>query len=93
LWACCSLENLRLARAILSSCDDRGGRPADHAARPLADPIQWTPEQQEQIQAIARDTIPGIKTHAIPTGLQVQVGPDGIVKYLMERIDDIMQQK
>ncbi|WRT64443.1 uncharacterized protein IL334_001375 [Kwoniella shivajii] len=53
----------------------------------------WTPEQQEEIQKIARDTIPGIKTHGIPTGLQVQVGPDGIVKYLMERIDDIMSQK
>lgn len=61
--------------------------------RSPADTTQWTPEQQEQIQAIARDTIPGIKTHAIPTGLQVQVGPDGVVKYLMERIDDIMQQK
>ncbi|AAW41377.1 hypothetical protein CNA08170 [Cryptococcus deneoformans JEC21] len=53
----------------------------------------WTPEQQEEIQRIARETIPGIKTHAIPTGLQVQVGPEGIVKYLMERIDEIMTQK
>ncbi|WWC90306.1 uncharacterized protein L201_005239 [Kwoniella dendrophila CBS 6074] len=53
----------------------------------------WTPEQQEEIQTIARETIPGIKTHGIPTGLQVQVGPDGIVKYLMERIDDIMAQE
>ncbi|KLT46543.1 hypothetical protein CC85DRAFT_253674 [Cutaneotrichosporon oleaginosum] len=51
----------------------------------------WTPKEQEEIQRIARETIPGIKTHAIPTGLQVQVGPDGIVKYLMERIDDIMK--
>ncbi|BEJ15684.1 hypothetical protein CspHIS471_0502890 [Cutaneotrichosporon sp. HIS471] len=51
----------------------------------------WTPDEQEEIQRIARETIPGIKTHAIPTGLQVQVGPDGIVKYLMERIDDIMK--
>ncbi|BEI84947.1 hypothetical protein CcaverHIS002_0503480 [Cutaneotrichosporon cavernicola] len=51
----------------------------------------WTPVEQEEIQRIARETIPGIKTHAIPTGLQVQVGPDGVVKYLMERIDDIMK--
>ncbi|GAA5854784.1 hypothetical protein JCM8547_004071 [Rhodosporidiobolus lusitaniae] len=50
----------------------------------------WTPEQQEEIQKIAREVVPDIKTHAIPTGLQVQVGPDGIVKYLMERIDDVM---
>lgn len=53
---------------------------------------QWTPEQQEEIQRIARETIPGIKTHAIPTGLQVKVGPDGVIKYLMERIDEIMKQ-
>ncbi|KAK1926889.1 hypothetical protein DB88DRAFT_475937 [Papiliotrema laurentii] len=52
----------------------------------------WTPEQQEEIQRIARDTIPGIKTHGIPTGLQAQAGPDGVVKYLMERIDRIMTE-
>lgn len=53
---------------------------------------QWTPEQQEEIQSIARKAIPGIKTHAIPTGLQVKVGPEGIVKYLVERIDEIMAE-
>ncbi|PWN86830.1 hypothetical protein FA10DRAFT_304719 [Acaromyces ingoldii] len=52
----------------------------------------WTPEQQEEIQSIARKAIPGIKTHAIPTGLQVKVGPEGIVKYLVERIDEIMAE-
>ncbi|BGP18775.1 hypothetical protein JCM10213_004266 [Rhodosporidiobolus nylandii] len=52
----------------------------------------WTPEQQEEIQKIAREVVPGIKTHAIPTGLQVKVGPDGIVSYLMERIDEVMAQ-
>ncbi|CAD6584382.1 MAG: hypothetical protein TREMPRED_003826 [Tremellales sp. Tagirdzhanova-0007] len=52
----------------------------------------WTPEQQEEIQQIARDTIPGIKIHAIPTGLQVQVGPEGVVKYIIERIDEIMSE-
>lgn len=50
----------------------------------------WTPEEQAEIQQIARDTVPGIKTHAIPTGLQVKVGPEGVVQYLMERIDEIM---
>nr|XP_018264239.1 uncharacterized protein I303_04121 [Kwoniella dejecticola CBS 10117]OBR86397.1 hypothetical protein I303_04121 [Kwoniella dejecticola CBS 10117] len=59
----------------------------------LCSSSQWTPEQQQEIQKIARDTIPGIKTHGIPTGLQVQVGPEGIVQYLMERIDEIMEQK
>lgn len=54
--------------------------------------FQWTPEQQQEIFRIARETVPGIKTHAIPTGLQVQVGPEGVVKYLMEQIDGIMAQ-
>ncbi|WWC90325.1 uncharacterized protein L201_005258 [Kwoniella dendrophila CBS 6074] len=53
----------------------------------------WTPEQQEEIQKIAKETIPGIKTHAAPTGLQAQGGPEGVVKYLMGRIDEIMKEK
>ncbi|KAL7419970.1 hypothetical protein Q5752_004933 [Cryptotrichosporon argae] len=52
----------------------------------------WTPEEQAEIQRIARETIPGIKTHGIPTGLQQKVGPDGIVEYLMGVIDDVMTQ-
>lgn len=52
--------------------------------------LQWTPEEQEQIQQIARDTIPGIKTHGIPTGLQVKEGPEGVVRYLTAQIDAIM---
>ncbi|KAL1412154.1 hypothetical protein Q8F55_003161 [Vanrija albida] len=52
--------------------------------------ILWTPEEQEQIQQIARDTIPGIKTHGIPTGLQVKEGPEGVVRYLTGQIDTIM---
>ncbi|CAO1637698.1 unnamed protein product [Jaminaea pallidilutea] len=50
----------------------------------------WTPEQHEHIQRKAREVIPGIKTHAVPTGLQKEVGPQGIIDYLTERIDTIM---
>ncbi|KAJ9123163.1 hypothetical protein QFC22_001356 [Naganishia vaughanmartiniae] len=50
----------------------------------------WTPEQQEEIQRIARTTIPGIRTAAIPTGLQVERGPDAVVEFLKEKIDDVM---
>ena len=28
----------------------------------------------------------GIKTHAIPQGLQVEKGPDAIVEYLLENV-------
>ncbi|KAG7528367.1 hypothetical protein FFLO_06207 [Filobasidium floriforme] len=50
----------------------------------------WTPDQQAQIQQIARDTIPGIRTAAIPTGLQVDQGPDAVVQFLKGKIDEIM---
>ncbi|CAO1637719.1 unnamed protein product [Jaminaea pallidilutea] len=50
----------------------------------------WTPEQQEHIQRTASEVIPGIKTHAIPTGLQKEVDPLGIIDYLTERIDTTM---
>jgi hypothetical protein len=44
----------------------------------------WTPEEAEEIQHIARETVPGIKTMAIPHGLQVERGPDAIVEFLKE---------
>nr|XP_031858610.1 uncharacterized protein CI109_005990 [Kwoniella shandongensis]KAA5525682.1 hypothetical protein CI109_005990 [Kwoniella shandongensis] len=53
----------------------------------------WTPEQQEEIQQIARNTIPGIKTHAIPSGLQQKSGVEGVIQYLGETIDEIMAKK
>lgn len=46
----------------------------------------WTAEEAEQIQALARSIVPGIKTHAIPSGLQVERGPDAIVEYLVEKV-------
>ena len=46
----------------------------------------WTPEESEKIQAIARSIVPGIKTHAIPQGLQAEKGPDAVVEYLKEQI-------
>ncbi|CAD6566462.1 MAG: hypothetical protein CYPHOPRED_000735 [Cyphobasidiales sp. Tagirdzhanova-0007] len=51
----------------------------------------WTPEQQATIQRIAKETVPGIKTYAIPTGLQVQIGPEGIAKHLADRMDLILE--
>jgi hypothetical protein len=46
----------------------------------------WTPEQSSEIQAIARSTVPGIKTTALPQGLQVERGPDAVVEYLLEKV-------
>jgi riboflavin synthase len=44
----------------------------------------WTPQESDEIQRIARETVPGIKTMAIPQGLQVEKGPDAVVEFLKE---------
>lgn len=46
----------------------------------------WTPEESQQVFETARSIVPGIKTHAIPQGLQVERGPDAVVEYLEEKI-------
>lgn len=50
----------------------------------------WTPSESSEIQTIARETIPGIKTMAIPQGLQVEKGPDAIVEFLIEKVPELM---
>jgi hypothetical protein len=46
----------------------------------------WTPEESAEIQAIAKEKKPGIKTMALPQGLQVERGPDGVFEWLMEKL-------
>ena len=50
----------------------------------------WTKEQADEIHAIAREHQPQIKTHGIPTGLQVEEGPDAIVEYLVEKVPPLL---
>ncbi|KAF2666586.1 hypothetical protein BT63DRAFT_427030 [Microthyrium microscopicum] len=50
----------------------------------------WSPEESAEIQRIAKEIIPDIKTHAIPQGLQVQRGPDAIVEYLDEQVPKLL---
>lgn len=45
----------------------------------------WTKEESDEVQRIAKETIPGIKTMAIPQGLQVEKGPDAVVAFLKEK--------
>jgi hypothetical protein len=45
----------------------------------------WTKEESDEIQGIAKETVPGIKIMAIPQGLQVQKGPDAVVEFLKEK--------
>jgi len=50
----------------------------------------WTPEEASKIQAIAKEADPSIKTVAIPEGLQVQQGPDGVFAWLMEHVPEVI---
>lgn len=50
----------------------------------------WTPEQSTEIINNAKRLVPGIKTHAIPEGLQVAKGPQGVVDYLVEVLPPIL---
>ncbi|KAH7374305.1 hypothetical protein BKA66DRAFT_468220 [Pyrenochaeta sp. MPI-SDFR-AT-0127] len=50
----------------------------------------WTPEEAAKIRQIAEKDRPGIKTHAIPEGLQVERGPDAVVEYLMDVVPGLL---
>jgi hypothetical protein len=39
-----------------------------------------------------RKARPGIKTYAIPHGLQVEKGPDAIVEHLVENVPKLLEQ-
>ena len=51
----------------------------------------WTPEESAEIRGIARESVPGIKTYAIPQGLQVEQGPDAIVAHLKEKLPELIE--
>ena len=66
-----------------------------HLSRILTPPKQfsasmWTAEEAAEIRSLARSIVPNIKTHAIPTGLQVEGGPDAIVKHLLENVPALL---
>jgi hypothetical protein len=50
----------------------------------------WTPAQSRLIQSIARDIVPGIRTFAVPQGMQVKKGPDAVIEYVEGNLDEII---
>lgn len=50
----------------------------------------WTLEESARIQAIAKVTVPGITTMALPQGLQVEKGPDGVFDYIIEKLPNLL---
>ncbi|CZT45862.1 uncharacterized protein RSE6_06218 [Rhynchosporium secalis] len=51
----------------------------------------WTKDESDEILRIAKETVPVIKTMAIPQGLQVEKGPDAVVEYLKEKWPGLVQ--
>lgn len=50
----------------------------------------WSAEEASEIHSLAKSVVPDIKYHAIPTGLQVERGPDAIVEYLVEKVPALL---
>lgn len=50
----------------------------------------WTADEAKEIYSLAKSIVPDIKYHAIPTGLQVERGPDAIVEYLVEKVPPLL---
>lgn len=50
----------------------------------------WSADEADTIHAMAKSIIPDIKLHAIPTGLQVERGPDAVVEYLVDKVPPLL---
>ncbi|KAH6950167.1 hypothetical protein DER45DRAFT_91668 [Fusarium avenaceum] len=62
----------------------------EHKPDVLFSASMWSAEEAEQIHSMAKSIVPNIKLHAIPTGLQVERGPDAIVEYLVEKVPPLL---
>ncbi|KAI7762987.1 hypothetical protein LZL87_011130 [Fusarium oxysporum] len=50
----------------------------------------WTEEESTEMRETAKSIIPGIKTYAIPHGLQVEGGPQAVVEHLREQFPKLL---
>lgn len=41
--------------------------------------------------AVAKETVPGLKTLSLPYGLQVEKGPDAVVEYIEEHLPVLLE--
>jgi len=51
----------------------------------------WSPEESLKVRTEAEQLVPGLKTFAIPQGLQVERGPDAIVEFLVENLPGLLE--
>ncbi|KAK7546359.1 hypothetical protein IWX49DRAFT_504952 [Phyllosticta citricarpa] len=52
----------------------------------------WTPQQSQEAQEVAKRIVPGIKTSALPQGLQVEQGPDAVVEYIKDHSPALIEE-
>ncbi|EFQ30881.1 hypothetical protein CGRA01v4_12951 [Colletotrichum graminicola] len=70
--------------------DEVEGKVKEHQPDIIFCASMWTSEEADQILKTARSLKPGIKTHVIPHGLQVEKGPDAVVEHLLEKVPQII---
>jgi len=51
----------------------------------------WSPEQSQRIRDGAQEIVPGLRTYALPQGLQVDKGPDAVVEHILEKLPSIIE--
>ncbi len=51
----------------------------------------WTPEESEHIQNIALEIVPGVRTFALPHGMQAQKGSRAVVEHVKNNLDNIIR--
>ncbi len=51
----------------------------------------WTREESSMVMAQAREVNPKVKTLALPQGLQVEHGPDAVVRYIEEQLPRLLE--
>jgi hypothetical protein len=50
----------------------------------------WSFDEAAKIREFTENESPGVKTHAIPQGLQVERGPDAVVEYLLDVVPSML---
>jgi len=90
------VENVRDKYTIIHSAnaadiDSVAALVREHQPDILFTASMWTPEESQRIQQIAKDIVPGLKTFALPQGLQVERGPDAVVEYIEEHLPGLIE--
>jgi len=53
----------------------------------------WSPEESLKARETAKELVPGIRTFALPQGLQVSKGPDAVVNFIIENLPALLERE